>query len=133
VLTSRELLQELLRLSATDDIAQLDLYAEDAVHELPFSPSGSPVRMTRDQLRAAMTAPGPERVTGRHLVRAEVVESGDAATAVAEYEFAGTIAASGEPVSIVGAMIITADQGRITRSRNYLDPSVLLRISSPIS
>jgi hypothetical protein len=64
---SRELLEELLRLSVTNDVAQVDLYADDAVHELPFSPSGSPIRMTRDQMRAAMTAPGPERVTDRNL------------------------------------------------------------------
>lgn len=130
--TSSELLAELLRLSVTDDVAQVDLYAGDAVHELPFSPTGSPVRMTPAQMRAAMSTPGPARVLDRTLVRADIVESGDAGTALAEYEFTGTVAATGDPVSLIGAMVVTARDGYIVRSRNYLDPSVLRQISTPL-
>jgi uncharacterized protein len=132
VRASRELLEELLRLSVTNDVAQVDLYADDAVHELPFSPTGSPIRMTRDQMRAAMTASGQERVTDRNLVYADIFESADAITAVAEYEFAGIVAATGEPLTLTGAMVVTSREGRITRSRNYMDPDVLRRINTPI-
>jgi ketosteroid isomerase-like protein len=131
--TSRELLETLLRLSITNDVAQVDLYADDADHELVFSPTGSPIRMTPDQMRAALTAPGPDRLTGRSLVRADIFESADGATAVAEYEFAGTLAASGEAVSFPGVMVVSTRDGHIAHSRNYLDPAALRRMNTPVS
>jgi ketosteroid isomerase-like protein len=131
--TPREVAEELIGLSVTDDIAQVDLFAEDAVHELPFSPTGSPIRFTRDQMRAAMSAPGPARVIDRKLIRMEIEEAKDDATVLAEYDIAGTLAATGEPVSISGAMVVTARDGLIVRSRNYMNPDVLRRINTPTS
>jgi uncharacterized protein len=127
--TPREVAAELIRLSVTNDIAQVDLFAEDAVHELPFSPTGTPIRFTRDQMRAAMSTPGPDRVVDRRLIRMEIEEMKDNETVLAEYDVAGTVTATGEPVSISGAMVITARDGLIVRSRNYLNPDVLRRIS----
>ncbi len=130
---ARELAEELIRLSVTDDIAQVDLFAEDAVHELPFSPTGTPIRFTREQMRAAMSAPGPARVVDRSLERADYEESADGATVLAEYAIAGTLAATGERVSIEGAMVLTTRDGLIVRSRNYLNPDVLRLINTPTS
>ncbi len=131
--TAREVTEELIRLSVTDDIAQVDLFAEDAVHELPFSPTGTPIRFTRDELRAAMSVPGPARVLDRSLVRLDVEESAGGDTVLAEYELTGTLAATGTPVSIAGAMVVTARDGLIVRSRNYLNPDVLRLINTPTS
>jgi hypothetical protein len=127
----REVVEELLRLSVTADIAQADLFADDGVHELPFSPTGTPIRMTRDQLRAAMSAPGAARVVGRDLVRMTIEESKDDATAIAEYDFEGTLAATGEPVTLSGVMVVNTRDGLIVRSRNYLNPDVLRHIGTP--
>jgi uncharacterized protein len=129
--SAREVAEELIRLSVTDDIAQVDLFAEDAVHELPFSPTGTPIRFTREQMRAAMSAPGPARVVDRSLVRMDIEESRDGATILAEYDITGTLAATGQPVSVAGAMVITARDGLIVRSRNYLNPDVLRLINTP--
>jgi ketosteroid isomerase-like protein len=131
--TAREVTEELIRLSVTDDIAQVDLFAEDAVHELPFSPTGTPIRFTREQLRVAMSRPGPARVVDRSLVRMEIEESKDGATVLAEYDITGTLAATGQPVSVAGAMVVTARDGLIVRSRNYLNPDVLRLINTPTS
>jgi ketosteroid isomerase-like protein len=131
--TPREVTEELIRLSVTDDIAQVDLFAEDAVHELPFSPTGSPIRFTREQMRAAISAPGPKRVVDRRLVRMEIEEATDGATVLAEYDITGTLAATGEQVAITGAMVVTTRDGLIVRSRNYLNPDVLRRINTPTS
>jgi ketosteroid isomerase-like protein len=131
--TAREVTEELIRLSVTDDIAQVDLFAEDAVHELPFSPTGTPIRFTREQLRVAMSRPGPSRVVDRSLVRMEIEESKDGATVLAEYDITGTLAATGQSVSVAGAMVVTARDGLIVRSRNYLNPDVLRLINTPTS
>jgi ketosteroid isomerase-like protein len=131
--SARELAEELVRLSLTDDIAQVDLFAEDAIHELPFSPTGSPIRFTREQMRAAMSAGGPPRVVDRSLVSMTVGEFKDDATALAEYDVRGVLVETGEPVSISGAMVITARDGLIVWSRNYLNPDVLRRMNTPTS
>ena len=128
--TPRQVTEELIRLSVTDDIAQADLFAADGVHELPFSPSGTPIRFTRDQLRAAMSADGPARVIDRRLEHVEITEAGD--TVLAEYAITGTLVATGERVSLAGAMIVTARDGRIVRSRNYMNPDVLRKINTPV-
>ena len=70
-----------------------------------------------------MSRPGPARVVDRALVRMDIEESNDGATVLAEYDIAGTLAATGEPVSVAGAMVITARDGLIVRSRNYLNPT----------
>jgi hypothetical protein len=129
--TPAEVVEELLRLSVTDDIAQVDLFADDGVHELPFSPTGTPIRFTREQIRAAMSAPGPARVVDRRLAAVRIDEAKDDATAIAEYDFEGTLAATGEPVTISGVMIVTTRDGLIVRSRSYLNPDVLRLISTP--
>jgi ketosteroid isomerase-like protein len=131
--TARELAEELVRLSLTDDIAQVDLFAEDAIHELPFSPTGNPISFTREQMRAAMSAGGPPRVVDRTLVGMTVAQFRDADSALAEYDVRGVLVESGEPVSISGAMVVTARDGLIVRSRNYLNPDVLRRMNTPTS
>jgi len=52
---------------------------------LPFSPTGSPIRFTPDQMRTAMSAPGPARVIDRKLIRMEIEEAKGDATVLAEY------------------------------------------------
>jgi uncharacterized protein len=131
--SARELVEELVRLSLTEDIMQVDLYAEDAVHELPFSPTGIPIRFSREQMRTAMSAGGPPRVVDRTLVSMSVAEFKDDATALAEYDVRGVLVATGETVSISGAMVVTARDGLIVQSRNYLNPDVLRRINTPTS
>ena len=110
----------------TDDIAQVDLFAEDAVHELPFSPTGTPIRFTREQMRASMWAPGPARLVDRSLVRMDIEESTDGATVLAEYAITGTLVATGQPVSVAGVMVITARDGLIVRAGNYLNRCLLV-------
>jgi ketosteroid isomerase-like protein len=103
------------------------------VHELPFSPTGSPIRFTRDQMRAAMATPRPARMIDRKLIRMEIEEAKDDATVLADYEIAGTLAETGEQVSIRGAMVVTTRGGLIARSRNYMNPDVPRRLNTPDS
>jgi uncharacterized protein len=127
--TARELVEELLQASLHNNEGVLDLYAADAVHEVPFSPSGTPMVMTYDQMAAALSASAgaPPRFVEQQLASVVVHESaGD--TAIAEYEIRGRVASTREPVSVVGVMLVTEGGGRIVRSRNFMDPNVLATV-----
>ncbi|UOZ09301.1 nuclear transport factor 2 family protein [Amycolatopsis sp. WQ 127309] len=100
-----------------DDLA--DLYAEDVVVEMPFTPAGVP-RLTkgREELRRRFRAAGGVR----RLVKAENVvvhETADPAVLVAEFDLHGEMA--GETFASSYVMVMTIADGRITRSRDYSD------------
>jgi ketosteroid isomerase-like protein len=124
-----ELIEQLLRASLVNNEGVLDLYAHDAVHEVPFSPTGAPFVMSYDQMAAALaaSADAPPRFVDQRLERLTVHETATD-TAIAEYEIRGRIASTGAPVSMVGIMLVTADGGRISRSRNFMDPNLLATV-----
>ncbi|WP_328645722.1 nuclear transport factor 2 family protein [Amycolatopsis sp. NBC_00348] len=100
-----------------DDLA--DLYAEDVVIEMPFTPAGVP-RLTkgREELRRRFRAAGGVR----RLVKAENVvvhETADPAVLVAEFDLHGEMA--GEAFASTYVMVMTIADGRITHSRDYSD------------
>jgi ketosteroid isomerase-like protein len=100
-----------------DDLA--DLYAEDVVIEMPFTPAGVPRRTTgREELRRRFRAAGEVR----RLVKAENVvvhETSDPAVLVAEFDLHGEMA--GEAFASTYVMVLTIAGGRITHSRDYAD------------
>jgi hypothetical protein len=130
--TARELVEQLLAASTRNNEGVLDLYAPDAVHEVPFSPSGAPMTMTYDQMRAALDASAarPARFVDQRLVSAMVHETTDG-TAIAEYEIVGRVASSDQETSVVGVMVVAEAGGLITRSRNFMDPTVLAALMAP--
>jgi ketosteroid isomerase-like protein len=127
--TARDLVEELLRRSLTGSASQIDLYADDAVHDLPFSPSGDPMTLTRDEMAAvlAASAAAPARFIEQRLERLTVHEAADG-VAIAEYEVRGRLASTGAPLTMAGIMLVIEAGGRIVRSRNYLNPNVLAAV-----
>lgn len=127
--TAHELAEELIQRSLTNNESLIELYADDGVHELPFSPTGAPVTMTRPEMAAALDASNgtPARFVDQTL-RALTIYPADPHTAIAEYEIAGRIAETATPLSVTGVMIVSESGGRIARSRAYLDPTVLANI-----
>ncbi|WP_328613436.1 nuclear transport factor 2 family protein [Amycolatopsis sp. NBC_00355] len=100
-----------------DDLA--DLYAEDVVLEMPFTPAGAD-RFTkgREELRRRFTA----AAAVRRIVKADNVvvhETSDPAVLVAEFDLHQEM--GGEAFVSTYAMVMTVAGGRITHSRDYAD------------
>jgi ketosteroid isomerase-like protein len=128
-MTPREVLDRLLQSALDNDPAQADLYAEDGFHELPFSPTGQPLRLDREQIRAAMRAStGSPRIEHQELRDLTVHQTADPEVLFAEFELAGTLAGSGKPVELRNAMLVRVRDGKILLSRNYLNPMVLAEV-----
>src|SRR5690349_12969140 len=103
--TPRDVVERLLALAAAGDPAQADLYADDAVHELPFSPAG-PMRIEGRELKAMIGASsGAPRVTDQQLRDVHLYQTDDPELVLAEFTLAGTVTATGEPVRMANAML----------------------------
>lgn len=118
-----EVVEQLLAGVGDGPSAELaDLYAHDAVVELPFAgPSGMRIE-GRDALRAHFARSGqlpirlmPENVTLHEAADGEVV--------VAEYEY--RIEAGGRSFRAANVQIVTVRDGLISRSRDFHDHPAL--------
>jgi len=117
---AREVFDQFLAASVEnrwDDLA--DLYAEDVVIEMPFTPAGVP-RLTkgREELRRRFHAAGGLR----RLVKADNVmvhETSDPAVLVAEFDLHQEL--GGEAFVSTYVMVLTIADGRIAYSRDYSD------------
>lgn len=100
-----------------DDLA--DLYAEDVVLEMPFTPAGVPrVTKGREELRRRFhAAAGVRRVTGAGNV--VVHETADPSILVAEFDLHQELGDEAFTASYV--MVLTIKDGRIVHSRDYAD------------
>lgn len=98
-----------------------ELYAErtDVVH--PFDPLRAPALRTREELREHF-APTD---TGRRLIRRPanitIHETTDPEVIVAEFEYQGTVAETGEEFALPGIFVMRVRDGRIVSSRDYFD------------
>ncbi|MEU6553215.1 nuclear transport factor 2 family protein [Streptomyces sp. NPDC046915] len=105
-----------------------ELYAEhtDVLH--PFDPLRAPALRTREELREHF-APTD---TGHHLIRRPanitVHETLDPEVIVAEFEYEGTVAETGEEFALPGIFVMRVRDGRIVSSRDYFDHLSAARI-----
>ncbi|MEU6716471.1 nuclear transport factor 2 family protein [Nonomuraea sp. NPDC046802] len=107
---------------ANDHDALVELYAREAVIEIPFAPPGVPTRSAgREHLRARLEATaGMWRFDRAEAIN--VMETADPDIVVAEYTLHGSITATGKPFSLTYVMIITVRDGLIVHSRDYGNP-----------
>jgi uncharacterized protein len=122
--TSQEILrryQQAMIDKSADDLA--DLYAADAVHELPFLFPGMPERFEgREQVRAAYRAAWAASDAQPQQVRAVAVHAcADGAVLVAEQVVSGLRQSTGEPFEFAGVLVLHVRDGRIARVRDYMD------------
>jgi ketosteroid isomerase-like protein len=98
------------------------LYAEDAVHEFPFTVPGMPSRVIGREAIVGFIAANWEasalRVERYRTVA--VHETSDPTTIVVEQEGIGTNR-SGRPFTAPNLVILTVRDGEIVRFRDYLD------------
>ncbi|HEY4019292.1 MAG TPA: nuclear transport factor 2 family protein [Pseudonocardiaceae bacterium] len=125
VRTPRQAFDELIRSTTSGDWeAFVALYPDDAVIEMPFAPPGVPAvsdgASLRERIIGMMTRGRPYDFDAADNV--VVHETTDPEVIVAEYTLRGTIAATGAPLALSYAMVITVRDGRIVHSRDYANP-----------
>lgn len=112
---------------SADDLAEL--YAPDAVHELPFLFPGMPARFDgREEIRAAYRAawaasparPREIREVARHT-------TADGEVVVLEQVVGGVIATTDERFEFPGVLVIRLRDGEITHVRDYMDGLAIAR------
>jgi uncharacterized protein len=113
--------QQALVDKSADDLA--DLYAADAVHELPFLFPGMPDRLEgREQVRAAYRAAWAASDARPQAVREVAVHScEDGAVLIAEQVVSGTLPSTGQSFEFPGVLVLRVRDGEIVHVRDYMD------------
>jgi uncharacterized protein (TIGR02246 family) len=103
--------------------ALADLYAEDAVHEFPFTTPGLPPRFEgREKIRAgyqAMWGASPARV--EEIRNVVTYETTDSEVVVVEHETTGTVTTTGGRFRVPGLLVLRVRDGHIVHCRDYMD------------
>jgi uncharacterized protein len=103
----------------SDDLPSLYAEQTDVVH--PFDPLRAPALRTRDELREhfgpADASPRPQR----QVANITIHETTDPEVIIAEFEYQGTDADTGEPYALPGIFVLRVRDGEIVSSRDYFD------------
>jgi uncharacterized protein len=99
-----------------------ELYAEQTQVSHPFHPLGDEPITSREALREHFTLPEGMLPLPRRTVENVVIhETSDPEVIVAEFEYHGDAADSGERVVIPAVFVMRVRDGEIVSSRDYLD------------
>jgi ketosteroid isomerase-like protein len=104
------------------------LYAErtDVVH--PFDPLRAPALRTRDERREHFRPTGEGPTLRRRPAAITIHETTDPEVIVAEFEYQGTVAETGEEFALPGIFVMRVRDGEIVSSRDYFDHLTAARI-----
>jgi ketosteroid isomerase-like protein len=104
------------------------LYADqtDVVH--PFDPLRAPALRTRDELREHFRPTGADPRLDRRPANITIHETTDPEVIVAEFEYQGTVADTGEPYALPGIFVLRVRNGEIVSSRDYFDHVTAARV-----
>jgi ketosteroid isomerase-like protein len=105
-----------------------DLYAEQTHVTHPFDPLRAAALRTRDELREHFrpTDAGPR--LDRRAANITIHETTDPEVIVAEFEYQGTVAETGEPFVLPGIFVLRVRDGEIISSRDYFDHVTAARV-----
>jgi ketosteroid isomerase-like protein len=104
------------------------LYARqtDVVH--PFDPLRAPALRTREELREHFRPTGAGPRLEREAAGIVIHETTDPEVIVAEFEYRGTVAGTGEAFALPGIFVLRVRDGEIVSSRDYFDHLTAARI-----
>ncbi|MPZ83907.1 MAG: ketosteroid isomerase [Actinophytocola sp.] len=104
------------------------LYAEQTHVVHPFDPLRAAALRTRDELREHFrpTDAGPR--LHRRAANITIHETTDPEVIVAEFEYQGTVAETGERFALPGIFVLRVRNGEIVSSRDYFDHVTAARI-----
>jgi len=106
------------------------LYAEQTHVVHPFDPQRAPALRTRDELRDHFRPAGAGPRLHRRPAAITIHETTDPEVIVAEFEYRGTVTATGEEFALPGIFVMRVRDGEIISSRDYFDHATAARIRS---
>jgi uncharacterized protein len=99
-----------------------ELYAERTDVRHPMWPGGTPALTSRDDLRRHFAAGAATVSAVRFQPEGIVVhETQDPEVIVAEFEYRGTVTATGEAYAVPCVFVMRVRDGQIVESRDYID------------
>jgi len=104
------------------------LYAEKTHVVHPFHPLRGPALRTRDELREHFHAAAAGPQMRREPADITIHETLDPEVIVAEFEYRGTVADTGEPFALPGIFVLRVRNGEIVESRDYFDHLTSARV-----
>ncbi|MDW6060542.1 nuclear transport factor 2 family protein [Streptomyces sp. FXJ1.4098] len=105
-----------------------DLYAEQTHVVHPFDPLRAAALRTRDELREHFRPTGAGPQLHRRATNITIHETTDPEVIVAEFEYQGTVAETGEPFALPGIFVLRVRDGEIISSRDYFDHVTAARV-----
>jgi uncharacterized protein len=101
----------------------VDLYAEDAIHEFPFTRPGVPSRLQgREQIRTVMQANWETNPLRYKAYRNVVIhETADPEVIVVEQDVTGTAATTGRDFTLPNIVVLRVRDGQIVHFRDYVN------------
>jgi ketosteroid isomerase-like protein len=104
------------------------LYAERTHVVHPFDPRRAPALRTRDELREHFRPTDASPRLHRRAANITIHQTTDPELIVAEFEYQGTVADTGEPYALPGIFVLRVRNGEIVSSRDYFDHLTAARI-----
>ena len=99
-----------------------ELYADRTDVRHPFDPLREPALRTRDQVREHFTPPPGGLGIERRATNFTIHETADPEVIVAEFEYRGTVLATGRSFVTPCVFVMRVRDGQIVESRDYIDP-----------
>jgi ketosteroid isomerase-like protein len=100
-----------------------DLYAADAIVEMPFAPPGVPKRSGRPELVMRLEAMDRDRpLAVERLDPVAVHETADPEMIVAEYDIHAVVTRTNRPVVLSFVTVMTVRDSLIVHARDYSNP-----------
>ncbi|MEU0212777.1 nuclear transport factor 2 family protein [Streptomyces canus] len=120
-----------LKLLLDKDIAAwIDLWDDNGVFEFPFAPDGWPKRLEGKAAIADYMRGYPDHIDLHDFPYVETHQTTAAQTIVVEMRAVGRLVETGSPYDMTYIAVVTVEDGRITRYRDYWNPLVVLQDST---
>ena len=129
--TPEAVVEKLLAGIAQGPSAELaELYAEDAVVELPYAKPGGLRLQGRDEVRAhfARASQAPMRLVPENVT---LHRTSDPEVVIAEYDYRGEAKATGRRFVVSNVQIVRVQNGLIVRSRDFHDHAAMAAALRP--
>ena len=104
------------------------LYAEQTHVVHPLDPLRPPALRTRDELREHFAPAGAGPTLHRRAANITIHQTTDPEVIVAEFEYQGTVAGTGEAFALPGIFVLRVRNGQIVSSRDYFDHLTAARV-----
>ena len=117
-----------LKLLLDKDIAAwIDLWDDNGVFEFPFAPDGWPKRLEGKAAIADYMRGYPDHIDLHDFPYVEIHQTTAAQTIVVEMRAVGRLVETGSPYDMTYIAVVTVEDGRITRYRDYWNPLLVLQ------